>query len=132
VPELPEVETTRRGLRAYCEGNSIADVTVRDHRLRWPVRSDLPRLLRGQVIRRLERRAKYLLFCLDTGTLLVHLGMSGSLRVLLETQALATHDHIDISSRQRCAAALQRPPTLWQFSVVCHGRRALAAGASRA
>jgi formamidopyrimidine-DNA glycosylase len=97
VPELPEVETTRRGLRAYCEGNSIADVTVRDHRLRWPVRSDLPQLLRGQLIRRLERRAKYLLFCLDTGTLLVHLGMSGSLRVLLETQAPATHDHIDIT-----------------------------------
>jgi len=97
VPELPEVETTRRGLRAYCEGVAIADVLVRDHRLRWPVRADLPAILRGQPVRRLERRAKYLLFCLDHGTLLVHLGMSGSLRVLLEPQPAARHDHIDIA-----------------------------------
>ena len=97
MPELPEVETTRRGLRAHCEGEIIRDLTVRERRLRWPVPEDLPQILRGQTIRRLERRAKYLLFCLDNGTLLVHLGMSGSLRVLLQPQPLAAHDHIDMA-----------------------------------
>jgi formamidopyrimidine-DNA glycosylase len=89
---------------------------VRDHRLRWPVRSDLPQLLRGQLIRRLERRAKYLLFCLDTGTLLVHLGMSGSLRVLLETQAPATHDHIDITLGNGVQLRYNDPDALAVFS----------------
>lgn len=96
MPELPEVETTRRGLRAHCEGRRIASVTLRDTRLRWPVPVSLPQILKGQTVQILERRAKYLLFRLDQGTLIVHLGMSGSLRVLLDPLPPAKHDHIDI------------------------------------
>ncbi|GAB5412683.1 MAG: bifunctional DNA-formamidopyrimidine glycosylase/DNA-(apurinic or apyrimidinic site) lyase [Congregibacter sp.] len=96
MPELPEVETTRRGLRAYCEGRQIAAIHLRETRLRWPVLKDLAQRLRGQTILSLDRRAKYLLFRVESGVLLVHLGMSGSLRVLLEPEVPAKHDHIDI------------------------------------
>jgi formamidopyrimidine-DNA glycosylase len=96
MPELPEVETTRRGLCGHSEGQRIIAVTLRDTRLRWPVLASLPDVLKGRTIRRLERRAKYLLFCMDHGTLLVHLGMSGSLRVLLAPQDPGKHDHIDV------------------------------------
>jgi formamidopyrimidine-DNA glycosylase len=96
MPELPEVETTRRGLTPYVVGRTIARVEVREPRLRWPVATALPRTLAGARIRTLERRAKYLLFGTDAGTLLVHLGMSGSLRYLPEPQEPARHDHVDL------------------------------------
>ncbi len=96
MPELPEVETTRRGLAPHCVGRTVRKLTVRDARLRWPVDAQLPATLRGMRIRSLDRRAKYLLFHFDTGQLLVHLGMSGSLRVLREAQAPGKHDHIDL------------------------------------
>jgi len=80
MPELPEVETTRRGLAPYVVGRTITRVEVREPRLRWPVARGLPRALAASSIGSLERRAKYLLFGTDAGTLLVHLGMSGSLR----------------------------------------------------
>ncbi len=97
MPELPEVETTRRGLEDHCVGARIESVVVRDHRLRWPVPADLGEVLVGQKLENLGRRAKYLLFEFPTGTLLVHLGMSGSLRVLSERLAPAKHDHIDLT-----------------------------------
>src|SRR5512143_3976386 len=97
MPELPEVETTRRGLAPYVVGRSIASVQVREPRLRWPVSKTLPIALAGQRIDALERRGKYLLFGTRAGTLLVHLGMSGSLRYLPEPGAPGTHDHIDLS-----------------------------------
>ena len=96
MPELPEVETTRRGLHGYCVGQPVRSVTVRDRRLRWPVPEDLHDIVAGQKIESLERRAKYLLFRFSHGTLLGHLGMSGSLRVLLDEEPPAKHDHIDI------------------------------------
>ena len=96
MPELPEVETTRRGLAPHCLERRVAQVVVRDRRLRWPVREDLHEVLRGQRVRGLRRRAKYLLMDFDTGTLLVHLGMSGSLRVLHGAPPAQLHDHIDI------------------------------------
>lgn len=96
MPELPEVETTRRGLQDYCVGQPVRSVIVRDRRLRWPVPEDLPDIVAGQKIESLERRAKYLLFRFSHGTLLGHLGMSGSLRVLLKEEPAAKHDHIDI------------------------------------
>ena len=96
MPELPEVETTRRGLAPHCEGRRVRSVCVRDHRLRWPVPPELPALLEGRTIHSLTRRAKYLRFAFDHGTLLVHLGMSGSLRVLPAPLAPARHDHIDL------------------------------------
>lgn len=97
MPELPEVETTRRGVAPYAEGRQVEALVVREPRLRWPVPPDLPASLRGQRIERIERRAKYLLFHTVTGTLLVHLGMSGSLRVLPRpAPPPRIHDHIDL------------------------------------
>ena len=96
MPELPEVETTRRGLAPYVVGRTIARIEVREPRLRWPVARRLPRALAAASVTGLQRRAKYLLFDTDAGTLLVHLGMSGSLRYLAEPIAPAAHDHIDV------------------------------------
>jgi len=96
VPELPEVETTRRGLEKLLVGQRIRTVVVRDRRLRQPVPRRLPQLVAGAIIRSLERRGKYLLVDCGTGTLIVHLGMSGSLRYLAEPGAHGTHDHIDV------------------------------------
>src|SRR3989338_8089401 len=82
MPELPEVEITRRGLAAHLTGLDVADAVIRHPRLRWPIPKNLPKLLRGQIIRALKRRGKYLLVEFDHGTLILHLGMSGSLRIL--------------------------------------------------
>jgi formamidopyrimidine-DNA glycosylase len=97
MPELPEVETTRRGLAPYVVGRSIATVEVREPRLRWPVERGLAAKLEGRRIEALSRRGKYLLFDTGAGTLLVHLGMSGSLRYLPVPLAHAAHDHIDVA-----------------------------------
>ena len=96
MPELPEVETTRRGLEPHVVGRRIAAVEVREPRLRWRVPGDLPASLEGRRIEALGRRAKYLLFVVDDGTLLLHLGMSGSLRYLPKDEPLRPHDHVDI------------------------------------
>ena len=96
MPELPEVETTRRGLAPYVIGKSVAAVLVREPRLRWRIAADLPAKLSGQRIEDVGRRGKYLLFGTPAGTLLVHLGMSGTLRYLREEQAHGTHDHVDV------------------------------------
>jgi formamidopyrimidine-DNA glycosylase len=95
MPELPEVETTRRGVEPYSRGDRVRELLVREPRLRWPVPADLPRRLQGQLIESVERRAKYLLFHTDEGTL----GMSGSLRVVDPRQPPGKHDHIDILFR---------------------------------
>jgi formamidopyrimidine-DNA glycosylase len=97
MPELPEVETTRRGLAPYVVGRSIATVEIREPRLRWPVAKNLRAKLEGRRIEALDRRGKYLLFDTGAGTLLVHLGMSGSLRYLPERLAHGAHDHIDVA-----------------------------------
>lgn len=96
MPELPEVETTRRGVSPFCQGQMVSGLVVREPRLRWPVPELLPGYLVGQTIETVERRAKYLLFRTAAGTLLVHLGMSGSLRVVDAAQLPGKHDHIDI------------------------------------
>ena len=96
MPELPEVETTLRGLAPHLEGRRVASVVVRHPQLRWPVPENLPELLRGQTIRRLRRRAKYLLIEFDHGTLILHLGMSGSLRILPAKTPPEKHDHFDL------------------------------------
>ena len=96
MPELPEVEITRRGLAAHLTGLMIADVVIRDARLRWPIPKNLPKLLRGKTILALKRRAKYLLVEFDHGTLILHLGMSGSLRILPAGTPPEKHDHFDL------------------------------------
>jgi len=96
MPELPEVETTRRGVAPYSEGSTVEEVIVRNPNLRWPVPQDLSETLRGLTIDSVSRRAKYLLFNTSQGQLMVHLGMSGSLRVLADNVAPKTHDHIDV------------------------------------
>lgn len=96
MPELPEVETTRRGISPHIIGRSVTTVTIRQPRLRWPITSDLANILRGQTLQRIDRRAKYLLLHFDTGCLLIHLGMSGSLRILHSAVEPAKHDHVDL------------------------------------
>lgn len=95
MPELPEVETTRRGIAPLVEGRSITEVIVRERRLRWPVAKGLAKNLTGQKIHQVTRRAKYLLLALDKGTLIIHLGMSGRLWVVDPGQAAIKHDHVD-------------------------------------
>ena len=96
MPELPEVETTRRGVEPHCIGRTVEQLYVRDPRLRWPVPDTLASVLPGRVITAVERRGKYLLFRTAEGCLLVHLGMSGSLRVVAPGTAPGRHDHIDL------------------------------------
>ena len=91
-----KVETTRRGVEPYCRGRRVRELRVRESRLRWPVPADLPALLQGQPVESVARRAKYLLFRLPSGTLMVHLGMSGSLRVASADEPPGFHDHIDL------------------------------------
>ncbi len=97
MPELPEVETTRRGIAPHVEGRRITAVSLRETRLRWPVPETLPACLTGQRCHQVSRRAKYLLLRLDRGHLLLHLGMSGSLRVLPQGTAAEKHDHLDLA-----------------------------------
>ncbi len=96
MPELPEVETTRRGLQPHVARRRIVALTVHEPRLRWRVPDDLPARLAGQRITGTGRRAKYLLIRLQSGTLLVHLGMSGTLRVLPAGTPRTAHDHYDL------------------------------------
>lgn len=96
MPELPEVETTRCGIEPHVRGHRIARLIVRQPRLRWPVPDDLGALLEGRTIERVERRGKYLLVPFAHGTLLMHLGMSGSLRIIAAGQSVGKHDHVDI------------------------------------
>ncbi|OOV86172.1 bifunctional DNA-formamidopyrimidine glycosylase/DNA-(apurinic or apyrimidinic site) lyase [Oceanospirillum linum] len=99
MPELPEVETTRKGVSPYCLKQRVKQLIVRQPSLRWPIPGDLSAQICGQQINKVERRGKYLLFHFDHGTLIMHLGMSGSLRVLLANsggEAVNKHDHVDI------------------------------------
>jgi formamidopyrimidine-DNA glycosylase len=96
MPELPEVETTRRGIEPSVAARRIDRVIVREPRLRWRVPNELPIEAAGQRVRELRRRAKYLLFDLERGTMILHLGMSGSLRLMPATTPPMTHDHVDI------------------------------------
>jgi formamidopyrimidine-DNA glycosylase len=96
MPELPEVETTRRGLAPHVEGERITGAVVRHHRLRWPVPRSLAAKLAGRRVAALRRRAKYLLFDLGDATLIVHLGMSGSLRVARADEPPGPYDHFDL------------------------------------
>ena len=107
MPELPEVETTRRGIEPWLVDQSITGWIVRDPRLRWPV--DIPPSLQWQTIEAVRRRGKYLLLCCRPGTLIVHLGMSGSLRILDPDEPPLTHDHVDIALSNHKVLRLNDP-----------------------
>lgn len=96
MPELPEVETSRRGIAPWMEKQRVTSMTVRDRRLRWPIPPNIEDELVGQTITALTRRAKYLLFQTARGTAMLHLGMSGSLRIIDPDEPAGKHDHVDI------------------------------------
>jgi formamidopyrimidine-DNA glycosylase len=97
VPELPEVETTRRGIAPHVEGRRIVATTLRRPDLRWPIPAAIRDELPGQRIGAVRRRAKYLLLAAESGSAILHLGMSGSLRVLPASTPAQTHDHVDLA-----------------------------------
>ena len=96
MPELPEVETTKRGITSYVKKQQVQNVVIRQSSLRWPVPRNLRQKLKNQTINDIQRRAKYLLFVTQTGHLIIHLGMSGSLRMVNNLIEPNKHDHIDI------------------------------------
>ena len=96
MPELPEVETTRRGIAPHVEGRSVVALRVHEPRLRWPLDPGLAQSVVGRRVLEVARRAKYLLLRFDHGTLIVHLGMSGSLRIASAQQPRRAHDHVEL------------------------------------
>ena len=96
MPELPEVETTLRGIAPFVEGQTIIALSVRQHSLRWPVTDNIEAIARGQKIKQLSRRAKYIVLQLERGSMLIHLGMSGSLRIADPSETWRKHDHIEM------------------------------------
>ncbi len=113
MPELPEVETSRRGIEPHILGKKIKQVVIREHKLRWPVPKSLPRLVDQQVVTQVKRRGKYLLIVLGNttpiGTILIHLGMSGSLRICSANTPAEKHDHIDFVFTNRKILRLKDP-----------------------
>lgn len=118
MPELPEVETTRRGIAPHIEGRRVKALRVRQPKLRWSVPPQLKRTLPGQSILAVNRRAKYLLIRCEKGTLIVHLGMSGSLRIIDAEEPAGYHDHVDLVLDDGRALRLTDPrrfgAVLWQ------------------
>ncbi|HTF96156.1 MAG TPA: bifunctional DNA-formamidopyrimidine glycosylase/DNA-(apurinic or apyrimidinic site) lyase [Cellvibrio sp.] len=96
MPELPEVETTLRGISPHILGQKVTEIVIRQPRLRWPIPADLPLLMQGRKLVSLSRRGKYLLFNFGNGHALIHLGMSGSLRIVKEDEPPSFHDHFDV------------------------------------
>ena len=109
MPELPEVETTRRGVAPLLEGRRVTAVSVHDTRLRQPVPGDLGTLLTGKRLDVVDRRAKYLLFRFANETVIVHLGMSGSLRVVKAREPRLKHDHVEIAFGRERVMRLRDP-----------------------
>jgi formamidopyrimidine-DNA glycosylase len=101
MPELPEVETTLRGIYPHIIGQKVSKIIVRHPTLRWPIPVDLDQQINGRILNRLTRRGKYLLFEFKTGTLILHLGMSGRLRVLTEPVPPQKHDHVDLCFKNK-------------------------------
>ncbi|HKO88535.1 MAG TPA: bifunctional DNA-formamidopyrimidine glycosylase/DNA-(apurinic or apyrimidinic site) lyase [Burkholderiales bacterium] len=123
MPELPEVEITRRGIAPHLLGREIAGVVIRQRQLRWPIPRNLNRILRGRQILSVDRRGKYLLLDCDGGSLILHLGMSGSLRVLNPLEEPGPHDHFDLVMPEQ-AVRLRDPrrfgAVLWTNDVSRH------------
>lgn len=97
MPELPEVETVKRGIAPVLVDNCITQVVIHNHNLRWPIPQDLPQIITTQHIKQLFRRSKYLIIELEHGGLIIHLGMSGRIRIVSEDAPLQKHDHVEIA-----------------------------------
>ena len=109
MPELPEVETTRRGIEPHILHQKVRGVVVRQRQLRWPVPRSLARDLVGHSIERVDRRAKYLLIHGGPGCMLLHLGMSGSMSVVPSDTTAETHDHFDLVLQSGVSLRLNDP-----------------------
>jgi len=109
MPELPEVETTLRGIEPYVLGKTLSKVIVRNASLRWPIPTQSIESLVGEKVNRVERRAKYILLFTDRGVILLHLGMSGSLRVVDANHEVGKHDHLDLEFDQEKSIRLNDP-----------------------
>ncbi|QEP42755.1 bifunctional DNA-formamidopyrimidine glycosylase/DNA-(apurinic or apyrimidinic site) lyase [Ectothiorhodospiraceae bacterium BW-2] len=124
MPELPEVETTRRGLAPHIVGQTVTTLTIRQPKLRWPIAAQPLQTLIGKPLRELQRRGKYLLFSFPSGTLLIHLGMSGSLKLVPCTQPPHRHDHLDIGWSNHLLLRLTDPrrfgAVLWSEGDTLH------------
>lgn len=97
MPELPEVETTLQGLLPHIKHQKMVQITVRQFNLRWPIPQNIAKIIKNQEINDATRRGKYLLLATDKGTLILHLGMSGRLKILTQPTPAQKHDHIDIT-----------------------------------
>jgi len=115
MPELPEVETSRRGIEPWIVDRTIASVVVRDRRLRWPVPRGIEAKLRGRTINSVGRRAKYLLINTDGGTAIVHLGMTGSVFIVDRDTPAGVHDHFDIELDSGKALRFRDPRRFGSF-----------------
>jgi formamidopyrimidine-DNA glycosylase len=109
MPELPEVETSRRGIEPYVVDQKIAGVQIRERRLRWPVDREIDDHLPGQTVTSVDRRAKYLLINTTGGTAIMHLGMSGSVFIVDRDTPAGVHDHVDIELESGHALRLRDP-----------------------
>jgi len=109
MPELPEVETTCRGIAPRIQGETIEKVIIRQTKLRWPIPQNLNTKIKNQIINSVTRRGKYLLLTTDMGTVIIHLGMSGSLRVIASNLAAEKHDHVDIVFKNGTCLRLRDP-----------------------
>lgn len=120
MPELPEVETTARGIRPHIKGLKITDAVVRQKKLRHRVPGNLSQLLKNRRVTDVTRRAKYVLIHLDEGHLIIHLGMTGNLRVIKKPPPAQKHDHIDIRFEDGRVLRFADPR---RFGCVLHTRR---------
>lgn len=124
MPELPEVETTRRGIEPHVKGGCVADVIVRQPKLRWPIPVDLKQHLVGKKIRAVERRAKYLLLNFEHGSVIMHLGMSGHLHIVTAKAAPEKHDHFELQFDSGQVLRLRDPrrfgAVLWAEDPMLH------------
>ncbi len=130
MPELPEVETSCRGIAPHIVDRQVKAVVIRQPQLRWPVPANLPELLTGEVLRSVQRRAKYIVLAFDAGHLLIHLGMSGNVRIVSPREPLLKHDHVDIefvggkllrlNDPRRFGAVLWSDGDLDQYQLLAH------------
>ena len=109
MPELPEVETTCKGIAPHIENNTITKVIVRNRSLRWPIPTGLNAKLATKKITSVTRRAKYILINTDIGALIIHLGMSGSLRILSSDEEVEKHDHFELQFKDGLCLRLRDP-----------------------